>query len=43
TIPGFTSISMYPRLWSLSGLDFPDLLDELLNLAIKRHDNPRES
>jgi D-alanine-D-alanine ligase len=37
TIPGFTSISMYPRLWELSGLPYPHLLDELIRLAIKRH------
>ena len=36
TIPGFTSISMYPRLWGLSGLDYPDLLDELVRLALER-------
>ena len=33
TIPGFTSISMYPRLWGLTGLDYPSLLDELMRLA----------
>jgi D-alanine-D-alanine ligase len=37
TIPGFTSISMYPRLWGLSGLGYPALLDELISLAIERH------
>jgi D-alanine-D-alanine ligase len=36
TIPGFTSISMYPRLWGLSGLDYPRLLDELIRLALSR-------
>jgi D-alanine-D-alanine ligase len=36
TIPGFTSISMYPRLWGLSGLDYPALLDELIRLALER-------
>jgi D-alanine-D-alanine ligase len=36
TIPGFTSISMYPRLWGLSGLEYPDLLDQLIQLAIER-------
>ncbi len=36
TIPGFTSISMYPRLWGLSGLDYPPLLDELIRLALSR-------
>jgi len=37
TIPGFTSISMYPRLWGLTGLPYPDLLDELIRLALERH------
>jgi D-alanine-D-alanine ligase len=38
TIPGFTAISMYPRLWGLSGLPYPDLLDELIRLAFERHE-----
>ncbi|MCD4749848.1 MAG: D-alanine--D-alanine ligase [Thermoanaerobaculales bacterium] len=37
SIPGFTSISMYPRLWDLSGVKYPALLDELLRLAVERH------
>lgn len=37
TIPGFTSISMYPKLWEASGLSYPRLLDKLIQLAIKRH------
>ena len=37
TIPGFTSISMYPRLWDLSGLPLPDLVAELVEIAIARH------
>ena len=37
TIPGFTSISMYPRLWGLSGLEYPALLDELIRLAFEQH------
>lgn len=37
TIPGFTSISMYPRLWGLTGLPYPRLLDELVRLALERH------
>jgi len=37
TIPGFTSISMYPKLWEASGLSFPDLLDRLVVLALERH------
>lgn len=36
TIPGFTSISMYPKLWAASGLAYPHLLDELVRLAIER-------
>lgn len=36
TIPGFTSISMYPKLWAASGLSYQKLLDELLKLAVKR-------
>jgi D-alanine-D-alanine ligase len=37
TIPGFTSISMYPKLWQASGVSYPDLLDRLVQLAIERH------
>jgi D-alanine-D-alanine ligase len=37
TIPGFTPISMYPKLWAASGLDYPALLDRLIDLAIDRH------
>jgi D-alanine-D-alanine ligase len=36
TIPGFTSISMFPRLWGLSGLSYPALLDELIKLGLER-------
>ena len=37
TIPGFTSISMYPKLWAASGLPFPRLIDRLIELALARH------
>ena len=37
TIPGFTPISMYPKLWEASGLPYADLIDELVRLAIERH------
>jgi D-alanine-D-alanine ligase len=37
TIPGFTSISMYPKLWEASGLSYEKLLDNLVKLAIERH------
>ena len=37
TIPGFTPVSMFPRLWALSGVPYPDLLDRLIALAHLRH------
>lgn len=37
TLPGFTSISMYPRLWGLSGLALPQLVGRLVEIAIERH------
>jgi len=37
TIPGFTQISMYPKLWEASGLPYPKLLDRLIELAFERH------
>ncbi len=36
TIPGFTKISMYPRLWEASGISYPELLDRLIDLALER-------
>jgi D-alanine-D-alanine ligase len=38
TIPGFTSISMYPKMWEASGMSYPQLLDELIRLAIDRYE-----
>jgi D-alanine-D-alanine ligase len=37
TIPGFTSISMYPKMWEQSGLSFSGLVDRLIELALERH------
>ena len=37
TLPGFTSISMYPKLWDASGIPYPQLIDKLITLAIERH------
>ena len=37
TLPGFTNISMYPKLWEADGLKYSDLIDRLLQLAIARH------
>jgi D-alanine-D-alanine ligase len=42
TIPGFTRFSMYPKLWEASGLAYPALLDELIRLALERHDRSDE-
>jgi D-alanine-D-alanine ligase len=36
TIPGFTQISMYPKLWAASGLPYPALVDRLVGLALER-------
>ena len=38
TLPGFTAISMYPKLWEATGLPLPALLDELIRLALERHE-----
>ena len=37
TMPGFTATSVFPKLWAASRLDYPDLLDRLLQLALERH------
>jgi D-alanine-D-alanine ligase len=37
TMPGFTSISMYPKMWAASGLEYPKLIDRLIELALERH------
>lgn len=37
TMPGFTPISMYPKLWEATGIAYPRLLDELIELALERH------
>jgi D-alanine-D-alanine ligase len=36
TMPGFTPISMYPKMWEATGLSYPDLIDELIQLALER-------
>ena len=43
TIPGFTPISMYPKLWQASGLSYGELLDELIVLAVDRHSRRRRN
>ena len=37
TMPGFTSISMYPKLWAASGLPYAKLIDRLIELAMERY------
>ena len=41
TIPGFTKISMYPKLWDTAGLSYSKLVDKLIELALERHDETR--
>ena len=41
TIPGFTSISMYPKLWEQSGIVYRELLNRLIDLAFKRAESRR--
>lgn len=41
TIPGFTSISMYPKLWEATGLPYPALIGRLIELALERHEQKR--
>jgi D-alanine-D-alanine ligase len=43
TMPGFTSISMYPKLWIASGLSYKKLIDRLIKLAIERQREKRET
>lgn len=43
TIPGFTKISMYPKLWEASGLSYPDLINRLIELAVDRHADKNRS
>ncbi|QHU99703.1 D-alanine--D-alanine ligase family protein [Synechocystis sp. CACIAM 05] len=40
TLPGFTAFSMYPELWRASGVEFPNLVDRLLQLALDYHGRP---
>jgi len=43
TMPGFTAISMYPKLWAASGLSYSDLIDRLIRLGIERHDDKKKN
>ncbi|HLI91468.1 MAG TPA: D-alanine--D-alanine ligase family protein [Ktedonobacteraceae bacterium] len=43
TMPGFTQISMYPKLWEASGIPYTELLDRLIELAIERHNDQQRN
>jgi len=43
TIPGFTAVSMYPKMWEASGLPYPALIDRLIELALERHADKKRS
>jgi D-alanine-D-alanine ligase len=43
TIPGFTAISMYPKLWKASGISYPELIERLIDLAFERHRDKERS
>ncbi|MCB0173946.1 MAG: D-alanine--D-alanine ligase A, partial [Anaerolineae bacterium] len=42
-MPGFTPISMYPKLWEASGLSYSELIDRLIELALERFDDKQQS
>jgi len=43
TMPGFTSISMYPKLWAASGIAYPELIDRLIQLGLERHADQKQN
>jgi D-alanine-D-alanine ligase len=43
TMPGFTPISMYPKLWQAAGVSYPELIDRLVELAVERHARRRRN
>ncbi|HEY6301553.1 MAG TPA: D-alanine--D-alanine ligase family protein [Terriglobales bacterium] len=43
TMPGFTAISMYPKMWTASGLSYPELIDRLIRLGIERHEDKKRN
>jgi len=42
-MPGFTAISMYPKLWAASGLSYPELIHRLIQLALERHEDKKRN
>jgi len=43
TMPGFTSISMYPKLWAATGLSYPELIGRLIDLGLERHADKKKN
>jgi D-alanine-D-alanine ligase len=43
TMPGFTAISMYPKMWAASGVPYPELIDRLIQLGIERHEDKKRN
>jgi D-alanine-D-alanine ligase len=43
TMPGFTAISMYPKLWAASGVKYPELIDRLIQLGVQRHEDKKRN
>ena len=43
TIPGFTSISMYPKMWAATGIDYPELMDRLIQFGLERHAEKKQN
>lgn len=43
TMPGFTSISMYPKLWAASGIEYPELIDRLIQLGLQRFEEKKQN
>jgi D-alanine-D-alanine ligase len=43
TMPGFTSISMYPKLWTATGVTYPELIDRLIQLGLERHEEKKKN
>jgi D-alanine-D-alanine ligase len=43
TMPGFTAISMYPKLWAATGVSYPELIDRLIQLGIERHKDKKRN